>query len=149
MYVKKYLFLCFLYTQVIVVAEEDIEEVVVLARDPDHVAAVPAHARVHVTAAAVDAAPRDLREASLPDRPEAAPVLAPDPAAVLAQASAVHNRRLTLMPGNQCPKHFYRRQNRYCRLLSVPNSHRFNLMAKVHLLLPLRFLLLLVIMILI
>lgn len=81
--------------QVIAVAEADIVEVAVLVPDPDHAAAVPARARVHVIAAAVDAAPQDLREASLPDRPEAAPVRAPDPAADLAQASAVHNRRLT------------------------------------------------------
>lgn len=86
--------------QVIVVVEADIEEVAVLVRDLGHAVAVPARARVHVTAAAVDAAPRGLPEASRPDRLEAAPVLAPDPAADLAQASAVHNRRLTLTPGN-------------------------------------------------
>lgn len=134
--------------QVIAVVEADIEEVAVHVRDPDHVAAVRVLAHVHVTAAAVDEALRDLREANLPDHPEAAPVLAPDPAADLAQASAVHNRRLTLTPGNLCPNHFYRRRNRYCRLLSALNSHRFNLMAKVHLLL-LPLLLLLVITILI
>lgn len=133
--------------QVIVVVEADIEEVAVHVRDPDHVAAVRVLGRVHVTAAAVDEAPRDLREANLPDHPEAAPVLAPDPAADLAQASAVHNRRLTLTPGNQCPNHFCRRRNRYCRLLSVLNSHRFNLMAKVHLLLPLLLLLVITILI--